>query len=93
MAKFVNLTEYINEILKTAEYKKGEDLDCIIAIAKALPGCLTQGKDYEEARTNLIDAIETWILSSLKDGEELPEINGCILRLGERKNNIEIGYA
>jgi len=41
MFKLVNFTEYVQEVLKTAEYRKGEDFECIIAIAKALPGCLT----------------------------------------------------
>ncbi len=39
-----------------------------------IPGCITQGKDYEEARELLIDAVETWILSAIKDGEELNNV-------------------
>ena len=54
MSKLVNFTEYVQEVLKTAEYIKGEDFECIIAIAKALPGCLTQGKNYEEAKQTLL---------------------------------------
>lgn len=86
----VNLSRYVQEILKTAEYKKGEDLDCVVAVAKVLPGCITQGGNYEEARENLIDAIETWILSALMDGEMLPEVNGCQLAIGHRQEESEI---
>jgi len=92
MFKLVNFTEYVQEVLKTAEYRKGEDFECIIAIAKALPGCLTQGKNYEEARTNLIDAIETWIISAIKDGEELPEVNNCKLIIG-KPEELEAAHA
>jgi hypothetical protein len=39
--------------------------------------CFTQGKNYEEARENLIDAIELWVTVGLKKGEKMPVINGC----------------
>ena len=77
--KKVNLREYIAEALKNAAYEKGESSDTIIAEAPDLPGCLTQGKNFEEARENLIDAIELWITVGLKKGEEMPVINGCRL--------------
>ncbi len=47
--------------------------------APDLPGCFTQGTTYEEARENLIDAIEVWIIAGLQSGEELPVVNGSRL--------------
>ncbi len=79
--KTVTLREYIAEILSTAIYEKGENFDVIIAEAPALPGCFTQGKNFEEARENLIDAIELWITVGLKKGEEMPIVNGCRLAI------------
>jgi predicted RNase H-like HicB family nuclease len=79
MARKVMLTEYVREILQSAKYMPGEDCDCIIAFAEALPGCMTQGDTYEGARELLIDAIELWVLSAIKDGDKLPIINGCEL--------------
>ncbi len=37
---------------------------------------MTQGDIFETARDNLIDAIELWITVGLKDGEEMPVVNG-----------------
>jgi predicted RNase H-like HicB family nuclease len=73
--KYVSFKEYVKEILKTAEYNRDEELDCVVAIAPVLKGCMTQGNNFEEARENLIDAIELWITITLREGEEVPKIN------------------
>jgi predicted RNase H-like HicB family nuclease len=77
--KSVSFQEYVKEVLRRATYKKGRDLPCVVAVAPDLPGCLTQGDDFEEARENLIDAIQLWITSALRDGESLPIVNGQML--------------
>src|SRR5271169_2427734 len=69
------------EILKNAVYEKGEQLDVIVAEAPDLPGCLTQGATFEEARANLVDAIEVWLMSGLRSGEDPPVVNGCRLAI------------
>lgn len=75
------LSEYITEVLKNAVYEKGEQLDVIVAEAPDLPGCLTQAASFEEARQNLVDAIEVWIMSGLRNGEDPPVVNGCRLAI------------
>ena len=75
------LAEYIAEILKNAVYEKGEQLEVIVAEAPDLPGCLTQGVTFEEARENLVDAIEVWLLSGLRNGEDPPVVNGYRLAI------------
>lgn len=77
----VSLAEYIAEILKNAVYEKGEQLDVIVAEAPDLPGCMTQGATVEEARQNLVDAIEVWLMSGLRSGEDPPVVNGCRLAI------------
>ncbi len=77
--KYVSFKEYIKEILKTAEYRKDRNIDCIIAVASVLPGCMTQGDNFEEARDNLIDAIELWVTIGLREGEEIPVVNNVKL--------------
>ncbi|MFO0795597.1 MAG: type II toxin-antitoxin system HicB family antitoxin [Candidatus Brocadiaceae bacterium] len=77
--KTVTLREYITEVLKNAVYEKGESSNVIIAESPDLPGCFTQGKNFEDARENLIDAIELWITVGLRKGEEMPLVNGCRL--------------
>ena len=76
-----SLGDYIAEILKNAVYEKGEQLDVIVAEAPDLPGCFTQGRTFEEARENLLDAIEVWIMSGLRSGEDPPVVNGCRLAI------------
>ncbi len=77
--KYVSFKKYVLEILKTAEYKKDPEAKCVVAIASILPGCLTQGDNFEDARDNLIDAIELWITVGLREGEEMPVLNGVKL--------------
>jgi len=77
--KYVGFKEYIREILRTAEYKRDSEIGCVVAIAPVLSGCMTQGDNFEEARDNLIDAIELWITVGLREGEEMPLINGVRL--------------
>src|SRR5579864_513533 len=77
----VSLGDYIAEILKNAVYEKGEQLEVIVAEAPDLPGCLTQGATVEEARANLVDAIEVWLLSGLRSSEDPPVVNGCCLAI------------
>lgn len=79
--RLVTLREYVQEALKNAVYEKGEVLDAIIAEVPDLPGCFAQGRNFEEAREDLIDAIELWVMSALMDGDEIPVINGCRLAL------------
>ena len=73
--KYVGFTEYVKEILKTAEYTRDAELGCVVAIVPTLPGCMTQGDNFEEARDLLIDAIELWVTVGLKEGEKMPSIN------------------
>src|ERR1700745_3695850 len=78
-----SLAEYVAEVLKNAVYEKGEQLDVIVAEAPDLPGCVTQGDNVEEARENLVDAIEVWLMSGLRAGEDPPLVNGCRLAITE----------
>src|SRR5438105_4858942 len=77
----VSLRHYVSEVLKNAAYEKGEKLEVIVAEAPDLPGCLTQGTSFEEARQNLVDAIEVWLMSGLRSGQDPPVVNGCRLAI------------
>ncbi len=76
-----SLSDYVAEVLKNAIYEKGEQLDVIVAEAPDLAGCLTQAPTFEEARENLVDAIEVWLMSGLRSGEDPPVVNGCRLAI------------
>jgi len=84
----VSFTVYVKEILKTAEYRRDAELNCVVAVAPVLPGCMTQADNFEEARENLIDAIELWITVGLRQGEDMPVVNG--LRLATALERLEM---
>jgi predicted RNase H-like HicB family nuclease len=77
--KYVGFKDYVKEILKSAEYKKDTEVGCVVAITSVLPGCMTQGNNFEEARENLIDAIELWLTVGLREGQEMPVVNAVKL--------------
>ena len=77
--KYIGFKDYVKEILKTAEYRRDTEVGCVIAVASTLPGCMTQGDNFEEARDNLIDAIELWLIVGLREGEAMPLIKGVKL--------------
>jgi predicted RNase H-like HicB family nuclease len=76
-----SLSEYVAQVLKNAVYGQGEELDVVVAEAPDLPGCLTQGASIEEARSSLVDAIEVWLMSGLRSGEDPPVVNGYRLAI------------
>ena len=73
--KLVSLNDYIKEILRTAEYEHDIDTGSIVAHVPLLPGCMTQGDNFESTRELLIDAIELWITVGLREHEEMPVVN------------------
>jgi predicted RNase H-like HicB family nuclease len=84
----VSLGEYITEALRNAVYEKDNSLrkiPCVVAEAPDLAGCYTQAENFEEARRNLVEAIELWITVALRNGENLPVINNCTLLKPTRK--------
>jgi predicted RNase H-like HicB family nuclease len=92
--KTTNFSQYIKEILKYAEYRKGNDLNCVVATVPILPGCMTQGDSFEDARANLIDAIELWITVGLREREEMPVVNGYQLASAvEIQEEVEAGVS
>lgn len=44
-----------------------------IAYIKELPGCITQGETLQEISFLIEDAKESWILTALEDGDNIPE--------------------
>ena len=44
-----------------------------VASVPALPGCMTQGETFEEARKNAKDAIAGYLAVLREDGEEVPQ--------------------
>lgn len=49
-----------------------EDQAYIVSVPE-LPGCMADGKTYEEAVQNAEIIIQEWIETAKEDGEEIPE--------------------
>ncbi|HUN05395.1 MAG TPA: type II toxin-antitoxin system HicB family antitoxin [Aggregatilineales bacterium] len=46
------------------------------AIVPSLPGCISEGDSIDEARANILEAIELYIEDLIADGEPVPEDTG-----------------
>jgi predicted RNase H-like HicB family nuclease len=70
-----SLWRYIEAALALAEYERDED-GVVIAQVPNASGFFSQGETFEEARTNLRDAIEGNVLLALQLDLEIPSIEG-----------------
>lgn len=70
-----SLTDYVKAALAIAEY---EEDDGMIVASVPVEGAafFTQAENYEEARINLMDAIEGCVMMDLQMGWDVPEIPG-----------------
>lgn len=66
------IAEYIENLLKKAEYEYDEETRSWCASVKELPGAYAQADTVEEAREQLAEVIEDYILVSLQDKQILP---------------------
>jgi len=69
---------YNYTIIFEAEEEGGYHVYC-----PSLPGCHSYGKNIEEAKKNIREAIEGYIESLVKDGEPIPEEKDVLI--GEMK--------
>ena len=69
-----SMTDYVKAALAIAEYE--EDDGMIVASVPVEGAFFTQAENYEEARLNLIDAIEGCVMIDLQMGRDVPEIPG-----------------
>jgi len=66
----------VNEALARATYEYDADTESWCAWVEALPGCWSQADTVEEARRELAEVIEGWLLLSLQRGHPIPELSG-----------------
>jgi antitoxin HicB len=77
--KGVSFEQYVRLALSHARYTQNADGTWTVEIP-ILPGCITWGETRDEAVEMARDAIEAWVLTALRFGDELPEIDGCVLQ-------------
>ena len=69
------LLNYIEAVIKKAEYKKLEDNSWFGEIVD-FPGIWSNGSTIEECRSELIEVLEEWILLKIRDNDPIPIIDG-----------------
>ena len=50
-----------------------------VAEVPELPGCMAHGKDYDNALSNIKEAIELWIDTAKKYGDPIPKPKGRLM--------------
>ena len=66
------ITQYIENLLRKAEYEYDKETKSWCASVKELPGTYAQADTVEEARSQLAEVIEDYILVSLRERQTLP---------------------
>ncbi len=77
----VHLYNFKGEIMKTYRFSIviEKDSDGYYAFCPELQGCYTQGDTYEEATTNIKDAIRLHVEDRTENGEDIKQIDSVIL--------------
>ena len=75
----INFEQYVRLALSHAHFYQNEDSSWTVEIL-VLPGCVTWGATRSEAVEMARDAIEAWVLTALRFGDEIPIIDGNSLQ-------------
>ena len=73
--------EYIAAALRRAEYKIIESDGPVFVSVPGLNGAWATGKTIEEARAELIEVIEEWLVLGIKLGHTIPAIEGTMINV------------
>jgi len=73
--------EYIAAALRRAEYKIIESDDPVFVSVHGLNGAWATGKTVEEARAELIEVIEEWLVLGIKLGHTIPAIEDAMINV------------
>jgi predicted RNase H-like HicB family nuclease len=74
------LIEYIEAAMRKAHYKIIDDDEPYYGEIPGFKGLWANGKSLESCRENLQEALESWILISVRKGISIPKIGRIILR-------------
>ena len=74
------LSEYLRKAMEHAHYEIIEDEEPYYGEIPELQGLWATGKNLEECRTNLAEALEDWLFFSIAKGLPIPAIDGIELK-------------
>ena len=84
MTKFNMLTEYIKKAMGLAQAEKMED-GRYFATIPAFKGLWADGDTKRECLSELRRSLEEWLVTALRDDEELPDLSGTSLNFGGKR--------
>ena len=73
--------EYIAAAFRWAEYKIIESEEPVFVSVPGLDGAWATGKTIEEARAELIEVIEEWLVLGIKLGHTIPAIRDAMINV------------
>ena len=79
----VTISRYVSIALAGAKYEYCHNAGDWCAWVEEVPGCWSQADTVEEARAELAEVIEGWLILCLEQGDPIPELGGR--SLGRRK--------
>lgn len=81
MAKPLSWNEYVRLCLSFAVFTRNEDTGWTVEIPVS-PGCVSWGDTRADAAVMAEDAIHGWLVTALRFGDDVPEIDGNGLGYG-----------
>ncbi len=91
--KSLNWNEYVRLALSYAGFDQDEDGNWSVEVP-VLPGCVTWGATRAEAAVMAEDAVQGWLVTALRFGDEIPVIDGYGLGyLDDHSRDMELNYA
>jgi predicted RNase H-like HicB family nuclease len=91
--KPLSWNEYVRLALSYAAFSTNEDGSWTVEVP-VLPGCVTWGTTRSEAALMAEDAIQGWLVTALRFGDEIPLIDGYgLVYLDDSSASSIISYA
>jgi predicted RNase H-like HicB family nuclease len=76
--RYLTWNEYVRLALSCAIFSQDEDGSWTVEVP-VLPGCVTWGETRAEAAVMAEDAVQGWLVTALRFGDEIPVIDGNAL--------------
>ncbi len=91
--RLLNLNDYVRLALSHATFSPNDDGRWTVE-RSVLPGCVTWGETRAEAALMAEDAVQGWLVTALRFGDQIPEIDGFVLsHLSDTESKAEMIYA
>lgn len=93
MLRPLTWNEYVRLALSYAVFSRNEDASWTVEIP-VLPGCVTWGETRAEAAIMAEDAVQGWLMTALRFGDEAPVLdNHSLSYLMDATALAEVAYA